>query len=66
MSDPEAEPAAPAVKVYAMTVRVVEYMLLKSRSVGPRTPVQTACSHKKIMNMQLLENGISQLNVSLP
>ena len=47
MSDPEAEPAAPAVKVYAMTVRVVEYILLKSRSVGPRTPVQTACGHEK-------------------
>ena len=46
MSDPEAEPAAPAVKVYAMTVSVVEYILLKSRSVGPRTPVQTACGHE--------------------
>ena len=43
MSDPQAEPAAPVVKVYAIVVRVVENILLKSRSVGPRTPVQTAC-----------------------
>ena len=50
MSDPEAEPAAPAVKVYAMTVRVVEYISLKSRIVGPRTPVQTACGHERKKN----------------
>ena len=42
VSDPQAEPAAPVVKVYAIVVRVVENILLKSRSVGPRTPVQTA------------------------
>ena len=46
VSDPEAEPAAPAVKVYAMTVKVVEYISLRSRSVGPRTPVHTACGQE--------------------
>ena len=48
VSDPQAEPAAPVVKVYAIVVRVVENILLKSRSVGPRTPVQTACRVEEI------------------
>ena len=48
MSDPQAEPAAPVVKVYAIVVRVVENILLRSRSVGPRTPVQTACRVEEI------------------
>ena len=48
MSDPHAEPAAPVVKVYAIVVRVVENILLRSRSVGPRTPVQTACREEEI------------------
>ena len=48
MSDPQAEPAAPVVKVYAIVVRVVENILLRSRSVGPRTPVHTACRVEEI------------------